>query len=527
MCSVMAQKEKPSYVLTLPLMCNPYEIAVLDERLHQAEHIYNQVLKYAKTRLFELKRNKKYKRLLKKYSDYKKLEEQDFVTCRKEKKKETSKYTKLKNETSKELKKTQLKFKVSEYQLHEYVKIQYQKYKGIDSNTGQKIATRVWEAIETNLYGKGKKLHFKKYGQLKSIEGKTNKSGIYYKEGWLTFNGLLLKPKVRKEDLFAQECLSNGRIKYCRILKKHIRGKLKFYVQLVFEGFPPPKRQKDGSFKFKSSPNERVGLDIGPSSLAIVSNKKCILTELAQGLENYDRQKRLLLRKLDRSRRATNPDHYNEDGTVKQGVKLNWVRSNNYLKTLYKFKDMERRRVAYRKQSHERLANEILTLGNDIYIETMNWKGLQKRSTKTEISEKTGKFKRKKRFGKSIGNHAPSSFVEILKRKLKYQEKTLNQVNTTTFKASQFNHVTGEYMKKELNERWNLIKRTKIQRDLYSAFLLMNSKKDLSHTDIELCHQTYEIFKKNHKKCLDELMSNKDIKLLSSFGLTKKATSVA
>ena len=98
---------------------------------------------------------------------------------------------------------------------------------------------------------------------------------------------------------------------------------------------------------------------------------------------------------------------------------------------------------------------------------------------------------------------------------------------TSTFKASQFNHVTGEYSKKELNERWNTIKQTKIQRDLYSAFLLMNSNKDLSHTDIELCNQTYEKFKKNHKKCLDELMSNKDIKLLSSFGLTKKATSVA
>ncbi len=87
--------------------------------------------------------------------------------------------------------------------------------------------------------------------------------------------------------------------------------------------------------------------------------------------------------------------------------------------------------------------------------------------------------------------------------------------------------MTGEYVKKELHERWNTIKRTKIQRDLYSAFLLMNSQADLSHTDIELCHQTYEIFKKNHKKCLDELMNNKDIKPLSSFGLTKKAIEIA
>ena len=100
MCSVMAQKEKPSYVLTLPLMCNPYEIAVLDERFHQAEHIYNQVLKYAKTRLFELKRNKKYKRALREYNELKDLEEKDLKTSKK------SKHTKLKTEKSKELKKT-------------------------------------------------------------------------------------------------------------------------------------------------------------------------------------------------------------------------------------------------------------------------------------------------------------------------------------------------------------------------------------------------------------------------------------
>ena len=73
MCSVMAKKERPSYVLTLPLMCNPYETAILDERFHQAERIYNQVLKYANIRLVELKRNKKYKRLLKTYSMYKQL----------------------------------------------------------------------------------------------------------------------------------------------------------------------------------------------------------------------------------------------------------------------------------------------------------------------------------------------------------------------------------------------------------------------------------------------------------------------
>ena len=515
----MARAKTPSFVLTLPLICNPYEVSVLDQRFAQAEHLYNQVCKHAKIRLFELKRNKKYKCLLKEYTELNTLEEEELKTSKK------SNYTKLKNEKSKELKIIQQQFGLSEYQLHEYVKKQYQQFKGMDSNTGQALATRVWKAVETNLYRKGKSLHFKKRGQLNSIEGKSNKSGIVYKDEWLTFNKLMLKVKLRKTDSYAQEALTS-KVKYCRILRKIVRGKVKFYVQLVLEGTPPPKRHKDGSFKHKAVKG-RVGLDIGTSSLAIVSNKKCFLTELAAGLEDYDKQKRRLQRKLDRSKRANNPQNYNDNGTIKRGVKLKWHRSNHYMKTLFKLKEIERKRVAYRKQSHERLANQILSLGNEVYIETMNFKALQKRSKKTEVSEQTGKFKRKKRFGKSIGTHAPSAFVTILKRKLVYQGKELHQVNTQIFKASQFNHVTGEYVKKELKERWNLIRNDCIQRDLYSAFLLMNSQEDLNHTDIKKCQRNYKKFKENHGLCLKELESNSSIKKLSCFGLNKKPQLVA
>ena len=335
----------------------------------------------------------------------------------------------------------------------------------------------------------------------------------------------MLKVKIRQTDLYAQEALTSN-VKYCRILRKIVRGKTKFYVQLVLEGTPPPKRKKEGSFKHKPVKG-RVGLDIGTSSLAVVSNKKCLLTELAAGLENYDKEKRRLQRQLDRSKRANNPNNYNEDGTIKKGIRLEWIRSKRYMKTLFKLKEIERKRVVYRKQRHEQLANEILSLGNDIYIETMNFKALQKRSTKTEISEKTGKFKRKKRFGKSIGNHAPSAFVDILKRKLAYQGKELHQVNTQTFKASQFNHVTGEYTKKELNDRWNVIKNEFIQRDLYSAFLLMNSQEDLKQADIKKCQRNYKKFKENHDLCLKALEENLRIKKLSCFGLNKKPQRVA
>jgi len=41
-------------------------------------------------------------------------------------------------------------------------------------------------------------------------------------------------------------------------------------------------------------------------------------------------------------------------------------------------------------------------------------------------------------------------------------------------KTSQYNHIEDKYIKKDLSERWNDFGEFKIQRDLYSSFLIMN-----------------------------------------------------
>ena len=68
---------------------------------------------------------------------------------------------------------------------------------------------------------------------------------------------------------------------------------------------------------------------------------------------------------------------------------------------------MSRKVADKRRLAHNILANHILSLGLDVRVETMNFKGLQAKAKKTEVSEKTGRFKRKKRFGKSLANRAP------------------------------------------------------------------------------------------------------------------------
>lgn len=100
------------------------------------------------------------------------------------------------------------------------------------------------------------------------------------------------------------------------------------------------------------------------------------------------------------------------------------------------------------------MANSILSLGDELYIETMHFNGLAKRTKETKTNQQ-GKFQSKKRFGKSIGNHAPAMLVEIINQKLKYGKQEIQKVNTITFRASQYNHVTNSYEKKKLHQRWS------------------------------------------------------------------------
>ena len=57
------------------------------------------------------------------------------------------------------------------------------------------------------------------------------------------------------------------------------------------------------------------------------------MLELADRVQNIENQKQKLLRKMDRSRRATNPDNYNEGVTVKKqgNKKVVWNKSKHYM----------------------------------------------------------------------------------------------------------------------------------------------------------------------------------------------------
>lgn len=414
------------------------------------------------------------------------------------------------------------KYGLTEYHIHQFVATMSAHFnKHIDSLTAQKIASQAWQSMEKYLYGNGKTLHYKKVGQMNTLSGKWNKSGIRYKDGIMIWNGLTIPVIIKKNDTYAQTALTN-QIKLNRIKRKTIRGKIRYFVQITLKGIPPDKIDKETGLNKNQPEQGKVGLDIGTQTIAIVSEHEVKLQELAPNVQILQKEKTKLSRKLDRQRRANNPDKYNEDGTIKQGNKEKWKLSKAYLKTLFQYQDICRKQADIRKQDHYKLANKIIALGNDIKVETMNYKALAARSKETKRNEKTGKFNRKKRFGKSIANKAPSHFLSILNNKLIFKGLELKHITTAKVKASQYDHVTDTYQKKDLKERWTTLlidnEPIKIQRDLYSAYLIKNVENNLEKIDRNQCKIGFNDFKRMHDKEINRLKSG-NIKLLSSMGL--------
>lgn len=225
-------------------------------------------------------------------------------------------------------------------------------------------------------------------------------------------------------------------------------------------------------------------------------------------------------RAMDRSRRATNKNKYNENGTIKKGNRDKWAYSDNYLKLKAKRKELFRILSDQRKTSHNALANDILELGDAIKVEKMSFSGLAKRSSKTSVNKKTGKTNSKKRYGKSIAHGAPAYLLSVIDKKLKYIGTSLIKVNTQVVKASQYNPITDQYVKKELNERWNIFEyngeEIKIQRDLMSAFLIQNVD-DLTTINRSRCLARFDDFNELHDLEITRLRSSDN--KLSSFGI--------
>ncbi len=175
----------------------------------------------------------------------------------------------------------------------------------------QKLAKRAFEAVQKVAWSRAKTVRFKGKRGLHSLEGKSNAACIRWRNDRVLWNGLELPmAKGAERDPVIQYGLSS-RVKYVRLVRRDVHGKTRYYAQLVCEGVPYVKMNEKGE-RIHPIGKETVGLDVGPSTIAIVGDTQATLTMFAEEIIRDHKKIRRLQRKQDRQRRANNPDCYGQ-----------------------------------------------------------------------------------------------------------------------------------------------------------------------------------------------------------------------
>ncbi len=238
-------------------------------------------------------------------------------------------------------------------------------------------------------------------------------------------------------------------------VRRKVNGRNRLYAQLICEGTP---YQKPENALGKGT----VGIDAGPSIVARVNGTEARLDCFCEELAEKEAEVRRLQRKLDRSRRANNPENYNPDGTVKKGPKQ-WKKSRTYLKTQARLAEIWRELSAHRRSLIGKMVNKTLPMGNVFKFEKLSYRALQGM------------------FGKSVNTRALGRYFQELTRKAESAGgKVLEFPTRVGVKGaepglrtglSSFCHC-GERRKKTLSERWHVCScGVKCQWGLYSAYL--------------------------------------------------------
>ena len=229
----MVRSKTSSFITELPLVVDSLQEAELQSRFQSARQLYNACLNEAMVRMNLLRKNEAYLAAQKLPSTQNKKRSRAFRASRQA-------------------------YRYSDYDLQAYATVVSTKSKWIreklDSNTQQTLATRAFKASERVLSGQAKKVRDKVPTQFKSVEGKTNKQGLRWKDNQLVWGQLKLAPIINWESPVIKHGLTSP-VKYVRLVQHHLNGKRggfrtrsstrngagtlrRWFVQLINSGVP-------------------------------------------------------------------------------------------------------------------------------------------------------------------------------------------------------------------------------------------------------------------------------------------------
>jgi hypothetical protein len=440
-----SRKKTPTFLLELPLVVQAGQAAHLGAHLEVGRQFYNAVLSAGQQRLRRMRADPAWQAAR--------------AIPRTQSQERKAAFSALRE-----------RYGFSEYAFHELAKELRVSWlaEHLDAVLAQTLASRAYRALNRVCLGKAKRVRFKSKSRgLDSIENKRNDTGMRFvlqhseegHTGYLLWHDDQLPALIDWDDPVVSNGLAHE-IKYARLVRRRAsspraqgadRQGARYFVQLVLTGLPLRKpRHTVGT--------DTIGLDLGPSSIAIVPRKaEARLEPLCAELRPEARAIRRLQRKMERQRRAANPEHYDDKGRPKKrGTGApRWKQSRSYQATRRRKAARERRLASYRKSLHGRLVHQIVAVGHTIVTEKISYIGWQKR------------------YGRSVGRCAPGMLIDHLRRTVVSTGGTLHEVSTRSTRLSQYCHGCGKTVKKLLSQRWHQCACGigPVQRDLYSAFL--------------------------------------------------------
>ncbi len=419
----MPRASTPSFVCELPLVTVSDDERRLCIRLDCARQIYNAVLGESLKRLALLRQSKAFQaaRAMPKRS-----KEQQ-------------------RERSAAFRALDVQFRLREYDLHAYATRFSRSWLGqhLDASTIQTIASRAHTAVRQYQLGARGRPRFKGKGQFHSVEGKSNRQGIRWRDGAVVWGDLTLRARISTDDPVVAHVLRCP-IKYVRIVRRTLNGRVRFFVQLVCAGEPYQKPQNVVG-------EAVIGVDPGPRTFGLAGADWGVQIDLATPLKQSRTQQRRIQRQIDRQRRANNPTNYLPDGRVRPGRKR-WAISRNQRDNDRRLAEAKRKEAAHRKSLHGQLVNTLLRLGNDVRIERNSYRSFQRK------------------YGKAVGQAAPATFVARLSRKAESAGASVTVI-PTSLRLSQ-RCLCGSLARKKLAERVHHCDcGITVQRDVFSAYL--------------------------------------------------------
>lgn len=425
-----AENTSGRYILTLHLKTELYQEHILEKRFRLGEQLYNNFLNFEKKKFYEMTKRKDYRdaqNLIKELTiQINSLDKQSDKSN--ESKKLSQDLKKKRKEQYDIIYNIKKMFDWSEFGFINDMK-KYRKYykANLNSTICDNLSGRCFKAFEKmeselikDQYRNDEDkvnpcVHYKRKDSLRCLTAKKNSTGIRFsldegnRIGTVKWQGLVFSIDLSKCTLYEWQALQSE-ICYCAVKREKIKGKWKYYIQITLKGHVPDKFDKQTGELKRQLGKGNVGLYFTSTSLT-VSTENGVKTYPLE-IKNNEDKKTELLQKMDTSRRATNPDNYNEDGTSKEKSEIKgWHFSNAYKKYRAELYEIFRKECEEKKLLQEILANEVVASGDVFNCNKMDFKFLQKN------------------LGKKIQSASPAMLKTTIERKLSYHDVSINEIS--------------------------------------------------------------------------------------------------